>query len=239
MVIFKFVILIIIAYLIGAIPTGVIISRRFFGFDIRTQGSGNMGSTNVMRVLGTKWGVIVQVLDILKGTIAVLLLANLIGNNWNIFAEIGITLNIFKIIIGGTAVLGHIFSCFVGFKGGKGVNTTLGMLIAILPIELISGVIAFVIIVGLSGFVSLGSMIGGAMLPLVLFLRYNLFKVNISDYFTLIWVVLGIAVLLIVVHWKNIIKLFKGTENRMEKMRFIWNCWWKTKEKVNRDKIEK
>jgi len=66
------------------------------------------------------------------------------------------------------------------------VNTTLGMLIAILPIELISGVIAFVIIVGLSGFVSLGSMIGGAMLPLVLFLRYNLFKVNISDYFTLI-----------------------------------------------------
>jgi glycerol-3-phosphate acyltransferase PlsY len=109
----------------------------------------------------------------------------------------------------------------VKFKGGKGVNTTLGMFIAILPIELLIGLASFVIVVGLSGFVSLGSMIGAAMIPLVLFIRYNLFNVKISDYFTLICFALALVLLLIIAHRSNIIKLIKGTENKMEKMAFI------------------
>lgn len=210
------------AYVIGSIPTGVIISKKFFGFDIRTQGSKNMGSTNTMRVLGLKWGILVQSIDILKGFASVMLLANLAGNNWNMCAaDSFLNLPILQIIMGMTAVAGHIFSCFVKFKGGKGINTALGMLIAILPIELGIALGAFTITVGISGYVSLGSMVGAATLPIVLFLRYNLFNVDIKGYLTLMCFILGFVVLVFVVHRGNIVRLAKRSENKMEKMQFI------------------
>jgi len=227
---FKIILLISLAYLIGSIPFGLIISKWKFGIDIRTKGSGNIGSTNIMRTLGTKWGIIVQLLDILKGTISVVLLAIIIGSNWDILGKFGISFVILKVIIGTAAVLGHIFSCFSGFKGGKGVNTTLGIFLATLPIELIVGLCSFAIVVGLSGFVSLGSIIGSVMLPLVLVIRYNLFNVKITDYFTLIYFVIGISLLLIISHKSNIVKLFKGNENKMEKMMFIKNYIKKLKQ---------
>jgi glycerol-3-phosphate acyltransferase PlsY len=224
-IIFKLVCLMILSYFIGAIPSGVIISKKFFGFDIRTKGSGNMGSTNVSRILGTKWGIIVQILDVLKGIIPVLLFANLIGAKWQMLEESSfLSLPILQIIIGMSAVAGHIWSCFVKFKGGKGVNTAAGMLIAIMPIELGIGLFTFTLTVGLTGYVSLASLLASTMIPVILFTRYNLFNVDIKGYFTLIYFAIGFVVLIYFTHFSNIIRLIKGTENKTEKMQFLKNC---------------
>ena len=224
-IILKLIPLIILSYLIGSIPTGVIISKKFFGFDIRTQGSGNMGSTNVIRVLGIKWGIIVQIIDMLKGIVSVLLFANLVGSNWGLYGENSfLSLPILQIIVGLSAVVGHIWSCFVGFKGGKGINTAVGMLIAVMPIELGIGLFTFAITVGLTGYISLGSMLGAMMIPLVLFSRYNFFSVDIKGYFTLIYFAIGFVVLVVFAHRSNIVRLAKGTESRFEKIRFLKCC---------------
>ncbi|MES2766084.1 MAG: glycerol-3-phosphate acyltransferase, partial [Bacteroidota bacterium] len=121
----------IISYLIGSIPTAVLISKQFFGFDIRTKGSGNMGSTNAMRVLGAKWGSVVQIIDVLKGLIPVAVLPfvffEFTGNSLNLLDNVVFV----KIVAGMSAVLGHVFSVFVGFKGGKGINTAAGLLLGL------------------------------------------------------------------------------------------------------------
>ena len=220
--IIKTIFLCIIAYLIGAIPFGVIISKKIFGFDIRTKGSGNMGSTNISRILGTKWGIIVQILDILKGIIPVLLLANVIGRNWNMFGEYSfLSLHILEIIVGLSAVIGHIFSCFVQFKGGKGINTALGMLIAIIPLETLFGIIIFTIVVGISGYVSLASMIAVSTLPITLLIHQNCLQFELDGYLTLMYFILAFVVIVFIKHSKNIVRLIKGKENKMEKMQFI------------------
>lgn len=232
-IIIKMISLMIIAYVIGSFPTGVIISKKFFGFDIRTKGSGNMGSTNVMRILGTKWGILVQVIDLLKGFIAVFLLADIIGNNWQMFGQDSfLSLPILEISVGISAIAGHIWSCFVGFKGGKGINTLAGMLIAIMPIEFGIGIFVFALTVGISGYVSLGSILGTTVIPLVLFMRYNLFEVNIKGYFTLIYFSIGIVLLVYFTHRSNIVRLIKGTENKTENMQFLKNYFRKTKGKA-------
>jgi len=211
----------IIAYLIGAIPVGVIISKKFFGFDIRTKGSGNMGSTNVIRILGTKWGVIVQILDILKGAVPVLMLANVIGRNWDMFgADSFLSLHILEIMIGLSAIVGHIFTCFAQFRGGKGINTALGMLLAIIPLETLSALVFFIIVVGITGYVSLGSLVAISVLPICLLIRYN-FIDSIDGYLTLMYFVLSIVVLVFVMHRSNIVRLIKKKENKMEKMQFL------------------
>jgi glycerol-3-phosphate acyltransferase PlsY len=222
----------ILSYLIGSIPTGVIISKKFFGFDIRTQGSGNMGSTNVMRVLGIKWGIVVQIIDVLKGFIPVFLFADLLAENWAMYTKNSfLNLPILEITIGMSAIAGHIWSCFVGFKGGKGINTAVGMLIAVMPIELGIGLFTFAITVGITGYVSLGSMLGSVMIPLVLFSRYNFFSVDIKGYFTLIYFTIGFVLLVVFAHRSNIVRLAKGTENRFEKMRFL-KCVFVRKHKI-------
>jgi len=224
-ILIKMILLMLLSYLLGAIPSGVIISKSFFGFDIRNQGSGNMGSTNVMRVLGIKWGIAVQIIDVLKGVGAVLLFANLVGGSWGMFVEHSfLSLPILQIILGMSAIAGHIWSCFVGFKGGKGINTAVGMLIAVMPIELGIGLFIFVMTLGLTGYVSLSSILGSLMIPLVLFSRYNFFCVDIKGYFTLIYFTIGFVFLVVFAHRSNIVRLTKGTENRFEKMRFLKCC---------------
>ncbi|MCL2039761.1 MAG: glycerol-3-phosphate 1-O-acyltransferase PlsY [Bacteroidetes bacterium] len=210
-----------IAYLIGAIPTGVIISKKVFGFDIRTKGSGNMGSTNVMRVLGTKWGVVVQILDILKGVFPVLMLANVIGRNWDMFGEGSfLSLHILEIMVGLSAIVGHIFTCFAQFKGGKGINTALGMLLAIIPLETLSALVFFIIVVGISGYVSLASMIAISILPICFLIRHNCIDA-IDGYLTLMYFILSIVVLVFIVHRSNIVRLIRKTENKIEKWQFL------------------
>lgn len=210
-----------ISYLIGSIPWGIIISKRFFGFDIRTKGSGNMGSTNAFRVLGTKWGIIVQILDILKGVVPVLL-AGWLGQGISFPNATGFQdITIIKFTSGVVAILGHIFTIFGGFKGGKGINTGLGVFIAISPIDLGIAVGVFLISLIMSGYVSLGSIMAGLTVPVSLFLRYNVFNVDIPGYHFMIYATLFISIMVIYTHRSNIKRLIKRQENHFAKLQLI------------------
>ncbi len=214
--------IIILSYLVGSIPSALIISRLVKGQDIRTFGSGNIGSTNAMRMLGWKWGLVVQVMDVLKGIVAVMVIAHLhYGdfpfNNRTPFEDFTVV----QIIAGVAAVLGHIFSVFVNFKGGKGINTALGMLVGIAPIEISIAVGVFVIVLVVTGYVSLGSISAATAFPTTMFLRFNVFGVDIPSYHTLIAFSVGIAALLIFAHRSNIKRLLAGQEHRFEKVRIL------------------
>src|SRR5581483_3149647 len=147
------------SYLIGSIPFGVILSKKFAGFDIRTKGSGNIGSTNAFRVLGWKLGLAVQILDLAKGLGAIFLATYLFNglpfHNATPFQDI----TVFRLIAGCSAVLGHVFTIFAGFRGGKGISTAAGMLIGVAPVEVAVAAGIFLLVVFLSGYVSLGSII--------------------------------------------------------------------------------
>lgn len=220
--ILKLVLIIILSYIIGSFPTAYIISKRFFGFDIRDKGSGNMGSTNAFRLLGWKWGLAVQILDIVKGVVAVMLLPYLFGsgivfpgNTW--FEDITIV----KVIAGLFAVVGHIWSVFVNFRGGKGINTAAGMLLGIAPLDFGIALLIFIIAVIFSGYISLGSITAALALPSSMFIRYNVFGDNIPGYQTIIYFVLGLAAILIFQHRKNIKRLIQGNENKFSKLQII------------------
>src|SRR5882757_3697047 len=150
----KELILIIIAYLIGSIPTALIISKEFFGIDIRDYGSGNMGATNTFRVLGSKYGTMVMAMDIAKGIAAVSLF-----NFISYYHHNGLERTNFMIGLGLAAVIGHIFPVFAGFKGGKGVATLFGMLLAVQPVIAISCVGVFLLVLFLTRYVSLSSIL--------------------------------------------------------------------------------
>ncbi len=212
---------IIASYLIGSIPFGVIISKKFRGFDIRTKGSGNIGSTNAFRVLGWKLGLTVQILDLAKG-LGVILLATAFFNglpfhNGTPFQDI----TVFRLIAGCSAVVGHVFTIFAGFRGGKGISTTAGMLIGIAPVELAVAVGIFLLVVFLSGYVSLASIIAAITLPTTMFLRENAFGVNITGYNTLIFFAIGLSSFLIYTHRANIKRLLANREHRFEGLRLF------------------
>ncbi|MFC2131406.1 glycerol-3-phosphate acyltransferase, partial [Bacteroidota bacterium] len=192
-----------------------------FGFDIRKKGSGNMGSTNAFRVLGWKWGIVVQVADILKGLVAVLVIAKLFDVDYNFASTYFENETIVMLIAGISAVIGHILSFFVGFKGGKGVNTTLGMLLGVAPVDCGIALVIFTIAVIFSGYISLGSILAAITLPSSLLFRYNIFGVDIPGYHILVYFISALALLLVFVHRSNIIRLIKGTENRFTKLHLI------------------
>lgn len=212
----------ILSYLLGAFPTAVLISKKFFGFDIRLKGSGNMGSTNAFRVLGFKWGLTVQIIDILKGVTAVLLFPSLFGGG---VTFPGITMfediTVLRFIAGSCAVMGHIYSIFVGFRGGKGINTAAGMLIGIAPLDVGIAIVFFAVIVILSGYVSLGSITGAIAFPTSIFFRYNVLHNNIPGYGTIIYLAVGLGMFLVFQHRKNIKRLLQGTENKFSKLQFL------------------
>ncbi|MCE7932964.1 MAG: glycerol-3-phosphate 1-O-acyltransferase [Chlorobi bacterium CHB2] len=211
--------IVIISYLLGSIPSAVIVSKLFYGFDIREKGSGNMGSTNTFRVLGWKAGTLVQLMDICKGIVAVLLAVYLFEGRLPFPNATGFQdITIVKTIAGVSAVLGHIWTAFAGFKGGKGVNTALGMLVAIAPIELAVAAGLFVIVVAASGYISLGSIVGAISLPTTMAFRYNVLGVDIQGYHTLIFFCIGLAALLVFAHRSNIKRLVEGRENRFTKL---------------------
>jgi len=218
----KLILIILLSYLAGSIPTAVIISKKFFGFDIREKGSGNMGSTNAFRLLGWKWGLTVQIVDILKGVFAVVVIANLLGDGISFLSiDFFHDKTIVQFIAGMAAVCGHIWSMFVGFKGGKGINTTMGMLISIAPVDISIAIGIFLIAVLFSGYVSLGSIAGAIAFPSSLFLRYNIFGVDIPSYSIVIYFALAIAILILYTHRTNISRLLKGTENRFAKLQIL------------------
>lgn len=200
----KELIFIILAYLIGSIPTALIISKKFFGIDIRDYGSGNMGATNTFRVLGSKYGTIVMVIDILKGVAAVCLFAFLPYYYSNEIERIN-----FMIGLGLSAVIGHIFPVFANFKGGKGVATLFGMILAMQPVIALSCVGVFLLVLYLTRYVSLSSILGALMLPVCVLWIWNENEVLYRVF------ALAIAALVIFSHQKNIGRILRGVESRI------------------------
>jgi len=215
----RLIIIIVQSYLIGSIPNALIIGKRFFGIDVRTVGSGNMGSTNVSRTLGWKAGLAVQLLDIAKGLLAVLLVAYFFDSempfvNYTPFEDETVV----GLIAGISAVLGHMWSAFAGFKGGKGMNTSLGMLLAVAPVEVAVGLGIFLVILFASGYVSLGSIAAAVIIPSTMAFRYNVLGVSIQGYHTLVFFLIALSTIVIYAHRSNVKRLLAGTENRFSKL---------------------
>lgn len=200
----KELLLIILAYLIGSIPTALIISKKYFGIDIRDYGSGNMGATNTFRVLGSKYGTVVMALDILKGMAAVSLYTFLPH-----YLDNELDRTNFMIGLGLASVIGHIFPLFAGFKGGKGVATLLGMILIVQPVVAVSCVGVFLLVLYLTRYVSLSSILGALMLPVSVLWIWNEHEIMYRIFALLV------AFLVIITHQKNIIKLLRGVENRV------------------------
>jgi acyl phosphate:glycerol-3-phosphate acyltransferase len=209
-------IIIILSYLAGSIPSSIIVSKAVKGIDIREHGSGNAGGTNVMRVLGWKHGVLVILLDAMKGAFAVVVIARLYFGplpfeNASPFDDFTLV----QIIAGVSAVIGHVFTIFAGFKGGKGIATALGMLLMIITIDMLIAVGVFVLVVSISKYVSLGSLLAAVSIPVTLILRENVFHVDISGYNTLLPFVIFLSLFVIYTHRKNVVRLFNGTESKV------------------------
>jgi len=185
------------SYFLGAIPTSYLVSRTFAKIDLRHHGSGNLGATNLYRVLGWKYAVPVALFDIAKGAIPVLVFAPQVSDS-----------EVFALACGIAAILGHVFSVFVGFKGGKGVATAAGVMLALTPIALAVAAIVWALVVRFTGYVSLGSIAAAAVLPVAVYL---LERPRTPE---LLWVDTLVAAGVIILHRRNIQRLLKGTENR-------------------------
>jgi glycerol-3-phosphate acyltransferase PlsY len=194
------------SYLVGSIATAVWVGKIFHGVDVREHGSGNAGATNVIRVLGWKTGVPVLLIDVLKGWGAAMLpiFINLAGDGTALLTN-------FQILAGLAAILGHIFPVFAGFRGGKGVATIFGVLMAIHPLLTLSCLGVFLVVLLISGYVSLSSMSAGVAFPIFLFLFFD----TPSLFFKVFSIIVAIA--LIFTHMKNISRLLKGEESKLFK----------------------
>lgn len=217
------IIIITLSYLVGSFPTALVLGKLFKGVDIRTLGSKNLGSTNAFRVLGWKIGLLVQLIDIAKGFIATLLISKLFYGslpfeNRTPFQDITIV----QIIAGISAIIGHVFTVFAGFKGGKGINTAAGMLLSLAPVDASISIGIFIVVLIFSGYVSLGSIAAAFAFPSTMFIRENIFGVEIDGYHTLIYFSIVVCVFLIYNHRANIKRLMYGEENRFER-------WWKVR----------
>ncbi len=220
--ILRLVIILVQSYLIGSIPTALIVSKTFFGMDLRKEGSGNLGSTNTFRVLGWKWGLVVQIADILKGFLAVGLVAYFFDTqmpftNHTPFEDATVV----KLIAGLAAVVGHILPVFAGFKGGKGVNTSVGLLIAMAPVEVGVAAAIFLLLVFASGYISLGSIMAAIVVPSTMAFRYNILGVNIEGYHVMVHAFIVLAIVVIYAHRTNVKRLLAGTENRFAKLQIF------------------
>lgn len=202
----------VVAYLLGSIPTAVWYGRGFFGIDIRQYGSGNAGATNTFRVLGKRAGTIVMLVDVLKGYTA----ASMSSLLWYMDVITEKEILTFKIVFGLVAVIGHLYPVFADFKGGKGVATVLGMILATHPEMAAVCIGIFLLVVIASQYVSLGSILAALAFPVLLLLQIFGQKENP------LLIALGFVIFLLVVvtHQKNIGRLLRGQENRTILIRF-------------------
>lgn len=198
------IVLLFVAYLLGSVPSAVWVGKTFHGIDVREHGSGNAGATNTFRVLGKKAGIPVLLLDVLKGAIAV----NLVWFQSEYSFEAITPFTNLKLAFGFCAVVGHIFPVFAGFRGGKGIATLLGIVLAVHPPAALCSLGLFLLILTITKYVSLGSMIAGVAFPLFIGL---VFKTEVASLMIFSSVV---AVLIIITHQKNIQRLIKNDENK-------------------------
>lgn len=201
-----YIIMAIIAYLIGSINFSVIISKRMAGFDLRDKGSGNAGSTNVLRTVGKKAAILTLICDVLKGVVSIFI-AKIIGSIWS-----GLDSALLVQIAGIAVVLGHTFPLFFKFKGGKGVATSLGVLVTTnWQIGLICLVFALVLIL-LTQMVSVGSIAAAILYPvLTLFISEN----YIAEGSGYLLASIILAVLIVFNHRENVKRILTGTENKI------------------------
>jgi len=208
--------IILLSYLVGSIPTSIIVSKIVRGIDIRQHGSGNAGGTNVIRVLGWKYGVFVILFDAFKGAFSVLVIAKLLYGsipfqNITPFADITLV----QIIAGLSTVIGHIWTAFAGFKGGKGIATALGFLLMLITVDMLFAISIFILVVSLSRYVSLGSISAAVSVPIIMVIRENLFGVDIQGYGTILPFAVLIALLVIYTHRANVVRLIRGQESQL------------------------
>ena len=189
------------SYLIGAFPTSFLAGRLFRGIDLREHGSRNLGATNVYRILGWKYAIPVGLIDILKGALPVWLFGP---------REPGIVL--FPLLCGLAAVLGHVFSIFVGFKGGKGVATAAGVVLALAPWGLLAVTVVWALLVRMTGYVSLASVAAAALFPLAAWLLHESRGLELTAF-------IALAAFIVWKHRANIRRLAAGTENRFGRTR--------------------
>lgn len=197
------IVFLIIAYVLGSVPNAVWYGKVFFGIDVREHGSGNAGATNTLRTLGNKAGFVVFFLDILKGFLAtnlVVLLKDIVPQSEEYFQV--------QMLLGAFAVIGHIYPVFAKFKGGKGIATLVGVLSAMDFRLILLLLVTFIIIVSITRFISVGSMISAILSPIYVGLLYN-WQQQSFLYFCLL-----IALLVVYTHRANIKRLIAGNENK-------------------------
>jgi glycerol-3-phosphate acyltransferase PlsY len=196
-----YIILVLLAYFLGSIPTSVWVGKWFYNTDVREYGSGNAGTTNTFRVLGWKAGLPVFIVDMAKGFVAVLL-ASFSSLTTHTDSYI-----IFQLILGFAALIGHVFPVFANFKGGKGVATLLGVVLALSPIPALCAFLVFAVVFLLFKYVSLGSIIAGISYPiLICFIFHYPLSLKIAS--------ILMALALILTHRKNIKRLLNKSENK-------------------------
>jgi acyl phosphate:glycerol-3-phosphate acyltransferase len=190
--------------LVGATPTSFVAGKLGRGIDLREHGSKNLGATNVYRILGWKYAIPVALVDMAKGALPVLLFPRWFGNGepW------------LPVAVGGAAVLGHMFSPYVSFRGGKGVATAAGMFLALAPIAVVIAILVWGLCLWLTGYVSLSSIIAVASVPVWI----ALLQPNSPDVF---WAGIGLFVLILFAHRRNIARLLNGTENRFRTRKVV------------------
>ncbi len=195
--------LVTLAYLIGSVPTALWVSRSFFDIDIRDYGSGNSGATNTYRVLGSKWGTVVMLVDMIKGFLAVKLAFLLPFYVADEFARTN-----FQIGLGLCAVLGHIYPVWAQFRGGKGVATLFGLVLGVSPWTALCCIGVFLLVLFLTRFVSLSSILASMAFPIFILVIFN-----VDNHAYRIFAV-AVALLVILTHQKNISRLIKGSESK-------------------------
>lgn len=193
------------AYLIGSIPTAVWLGKFFYGVDVREHGSGNAGATNTFRVLGKKAGIPVLLIDILKGfgAVSLVMLAGDYKVQTNDFVEM-------QIALGVAAVLGHIFPVYVGFRGGKGIATLFGVILAVHPMACLAASSVFLLVFLTTNYVSLGSISAGIAFPFIITLFFRDSALPSMVLFSAL-----VAVLILITHQKNIERLLKKQESKI------------------------
>jgi acyl phosphate:glycerol-3-phosphate acyltransferase len=198
------ILLILLAYLVGSVPTALWVSQHFFGIDIREYGSGNSGATNTFRVLGSRWGSFVMIVDMIKAIVAVKLAFFLPFALENEFYLINMQLG-----LGLAAVLGHIFPIWANFRGGKGVASLFGMVLGIQPNVALCCIGIFILVLFLTRWVSLSSILAGIAFPVFILGIFNEPE-SLYRIFAII-----VAMLVLMTHQKNIIRIIRGSESKV------------------------
>ena len=211
MIAVEFIAAILIGYLLGSIPFGLLIGRRHSKVDIRQYGSGRTGATNVLRTAGRKAAALVAGLDVLKGVLAVVFAGLIVGEGYLVVGGFSLGVLVAQVLAALAAIIGHIWSVFLKFQGGRGVAPFSGGLIALCPLAAVFGGVVIIIVVGLTRYVSLGSIVGvvatyAILVPLTIF---NGFPIEYLFY------TLAGTILIFVMHRDNIVRLVSGKERKL------------------------